>query len=602
LSTSGSSDGLWQDLRALASWITPADRLRWLMVVAIVSVAAVIEALAALAVYGLLRLIVEPARVQTTPVVFELWERWPNNDPRSLLSALTIAVAGFYVFRALFLFWTEWMKEAVINGSGARTAEHLFARYLAADYTFHLRRRSSSLIEEVARSTDVAFRLISASVVNIFAEIATLIAMAVVLLVTAPLRTLIAVAAVLLFVAIPIALTRKVWIRWGERSKALELQQLHVLQQSLGAVKEVKITGREAFFESRFRAARRALAHVRQRRASVSTGLRLGVEGVLVVSMLVIVVVMSVRADSSAETVSVLALFAYAGFRAVPSANRIMFNVGYLREGRPYAHAVAVDFRALRSVVSRPHGPEPVVEFHQSLTCEHVTFTYEDAAGPALHDVNLRVRRGESVGIVGPTGSGKSTLVDVLLGLLRPSSGRVLLDGEDLAGHERAWQRLIGYVPQDPSLLDDTLRRNIAFGIPDGLIDEQRLARACNLAQLDDFVRQLPEGLETTVGEDGVRLSGGQRQRVAIARALYQDPAVLVFDEATAALDNQTEREVTRAIAALHGQRTLIVIAHRLTTVEACDRLIFLQDGRVAAVGRYDELMRNPGFRSMATG
>ena len=170
--------------------------------------------------------------------------------------------------------------------------------------------------------------------------------------------------------------------------------------------------------------------------------------------------------------------------------------------------------------------------------------SYEDATRPALEDIDLVIRRGESVGIVGATGAGKSTLVDVLLGLLRPTSGRVLLDGEDLTGYERAWQRLIGYVPQDPYLLDDTLRRNIAFGIPDAMIDEQRLARACTLAQLDDFVRQLPDGLETMVGEDGVRLSGGQRQRVAIASALYQDPAVLVFDEATAALDNQTEREV----------------------------------------------------------
>jgi ATP-binding cassette subfamily C protein len=297
-----------------------------------------------------------------------------------------------------------------------------------------------------------------------------------------------------------------------------------------------------------------------------------------------------------------LALFAYAGFRAVPSANRIMLNVGYLREGRPYARAVAADFGTLRGTAARPHGPEPTVEFRESLACEHVTFAYEASAHRALHDVNLRIRRGESVGIVGPTGSGKSTLVDVLLGLLRPTSGRVLLDGDDLAGHERAWQRLIGYVPQDPYLLDDTLRRNIAFGIPDALIDEQRLLRACTLAQLDDFVRQLPEALETSIGEDGVRLSGGQRQRIAIARALYQDPAVLVFDEATAALDNQTEREVTRAIAAVHGERTVIVIAHRLSTVAACDRLIFLQEGRIAAVGRYDDLMRNPGFRAMTTG
>jgi ATP-binding cassette, subfamily B, bacterial PglK len=591
-----------EDLRVLASWITPADRIRWLMVVPIVSVAALIEALGALAVFGLLRIIVEPERVQTTPVVSELWRRWPNSDPRSLLAALTIAVAGFYIFRALFLFWTEWMKESVIHRSGARAAERLFSRYLAADYPFHLRRRSASLIAEVARSTDAAFQFIGASVVNIFAEGATLIAMAAVLLSTAPARTLAAVAAVLIFVALPVATTRRLWIRWGERNKALEEQQLHVLQQSLGAVKEVKITGREAFFEGRFRAARRALADVRRQRASASSALRLGVEAVLIVSMLLIVVLVSVRGDSGAETVSVLALFAYAGFRAVPSANRIMLNVGYLREGRPYARAVAADFRALGDTSARPHGPEPALEFNESLVCERVGFTYPEAARPALQDVNLRIRRGESVGIVGPTGSGKSTLVDVLLGLLRPTSGRVLLDGDDLAGHERAWQRLIGYVPQDPYLLDDTLRRNIAFGMPDPLIDEQRLARACTLAQLDDFVRQLPDGLETTVGEDGVRLSGGQRQRVAIARALYQDPAVLVFDEATAALDNQTERELTRAIAALQRQRTVIVIAHRLTTVESCDRLIFLQEGRIAAVGRYDELLRNPGFRSMATG
>jgi ATP-binding cassette, subfamily B, bacterial PglK len=598
LSTTTSSGGLFQDLRALASWITPSDRFRWLLVVPLVAAAAFVEALGALAVFGLLRIIVEPDRAYTTPVVSELWRRWPDSNPQALLVVLTIGVAGFYAFRAMFLFWTEWMKESIIHRSAARAAERLFSRYLAADYAFHLRRRSSALIEEVARSTDLAFQFIGGGVVNLCSEIATLVAIAAVLIASAPPRTLIALVTVLLVVMVPIVLTRRVWVRWGDRNKVLEQQQLHVLQQSLGAVKEVKITGREAFFEGRLRATRRALAQVRQRRASAAAALRLGVEAVLIVSMLLIVMILS--GYSGAESVSVLALFAYAGFRAVPSANRIMLNVGYLREGRPYARAIAADFRALRETATRSHGPEPVVEFHETLVCEHLSFTYQESGRPALQDVNLRIRCGESIGIVGPTGSGKSTLVDLLLGLLRPTDGRVLLDGADLAGHERAWQRLIGYVPQDPYLLDDTLGRNIAFGIPDGLIDEQRLMRACTLAQLDDFVRQLPRGLETDVGEDGVRLSGGQRQRVAIARALYQDPAVLVFDEATAALDNQTEREVTRAIAALHGQRTVIVIAHRLTTVEGCDRLIFLQDGRIAAIGRYDELLRNPGFRTMA--
>jgi ABC-type multidrug transport system fused ATPase/permease subunit len=365
-------------------------------------------------------------------------------------------------------------------------------------------------------------------------------------------------------------------------------------------VKEVKIAGRESFFETRLRAARRSLAQLRRQRAAMASALRLGIEAILIASMLLIVLVVTLRGDSGADTVSVLALFAYAGFRAVPSANRIMLNAGYLREGKPFAEAVSADFEKLRPGTSRSHGPEPTMDFRQSIACENVSFVYEDAARPALKDITLTIRSGESVGIVGPTGSGKSTLVDVLLGLLRPTSGRVLIDGDDLIGYERAWQRLIGYVPQDPYLLDDTLRRNIAFGVPDSTIDEQRLARACSLAQLDEFLRQLPEGLETAVGEDGVRLSGGQRQRVAIARALYQEPEVLVFDEATAALDNQTEREVTRAIAALHGQRTLIVIAHRLTTVESCDRLFFLRDGQLAGVGPYAELLRDPRFKAIA--
>jgi ABC-type multidrug transport system fused ATPase/permease subunit len=183
---------------------------------------------------------------------------------------------------------------------------------------------------------------------------------------------------------------------------------------------------------------------------------------------------------------------------------------------------------------------------------------------------------------------------------LRPTSGHVLIDGSNLAGRERAWQRLVGYVPQDPYLLDDTVRRNVAFGLADSSIDEQRLARAVTLAQLDEVVRQLPQGLDTPLGENGTRLSGGQRQRVAIARALYADPAVLVFDEATAALDNQTEREVTSAITSLHGTRTMIVIAHRLSTVENCDRLILLQQGRVVATGTFNELLGNPAFRAIA--
>jgi ATP-binding cassette subfamily C protein len=275
-----------------------------------------------------------------------------------------------------------------------------------------------------------------------------------------------------------------------------------------------------------------------------------------------------------------------------------MLNVGYMREAHPWIRSMDEDMRQLRAPLSRPFEPErPLMQ--STLACDHVSFGYE--AGPpwALTDVSFTIQRGQSIGIVGPTGAGKSTLVDVLLGLLPPTTGRVLVDGEPLEGHERAWQRQIGYVSQDVYLLDDTLRRNIAFGIADSAIDEAKLAAAVQQARLDEVVAALPQRLDTVVGENGVRLSGGQRQRVAIARALYHDPPVLFFDEATAALDNQTEREVTEAIASVHGTRTVIAIAHRLSTVKNCDVLIYLREGRLAGIGTYSELISDPGFRQM---
>lgn len=588
------------DLRAIFSWIDGRLRMRWALLIPVVCVAALLEAIGAIAVFGLLRLVVDPQRVRSTPGVSDLWLAWPADDPAAIVAVLIGLVALFYVLRAGFLIWAEWFKESAVARSGAQAAERLFARYLAADYLFHLRRRSASPIQEVSRSTAVAYQLIAASLLNITAELATMAALITVLAVTAPAPTLIAVGLVIAVVAVPLAATRRVWRRWGTRLKLLEEQQLHVLQQSLGAVKEVKIAGREAYFEGRLRAVRRELANVDAGRTTLATAQRLGVETALIAGMLAVLWLVTRGGASGADSVSLMGLFAYAGFRVVPSANRIMLNAGHWRTGRAFAANAIADFKALSRVAVRPHGPEPVVAFNEALVCEDVTFVYEEGLVPAVSHVHLRLRAGESLGIVGATGAGKSTLVALLLGLLQPTSGRILLDGLPLTGVERAWHRLIGYVPQDTYLLDDTLRRNIAFGVPDPLIDEQRVARACTLAQLDELLRQLPEGMDTPLGEDGARLSGGQRQRVAIARALYSDPAILVFDEATAALDSATEREVTKAIASLHGTRTLIVVAHRLSTVEACDRLVFLQDGRVAATGTYDELLRNASFRQMA--
>lgn len=595
---------MWRDLRAVIGWLPGRARTRWLLLLPLMAVAALIEAAGALAVFGLLRLVVDPEQVKTTPVVSSLQQiSGAYDDPRTVVAMLALGVGIFYLLRAAFIAWAEWVRQGVVYQSSSLAAERLLSRYLASDYLFHVRRRSASLIEPTTRASDIAYELGAGSAVNIFAEAVIILALAAVLIVSAPPITLATVGIVLALVLVPIVVMRRAWVSIGESERALHQQQLHLLQQSLGAIKDVKITGRQPFFEERFRHVKRELGETKQRRAAAATLARVGVEATLIVSMLIVVFLVMRSNVSGGDTVSVLALFAYTGFRVVPSANRIMLNVGYMREARPWIRSMDDDMRKLRAPSARPFEPGPPM-LQQSLACENVTFRYEEAAPAALVDVSFSIARGQSIGIVGPTGSGKSTLVDVLLGLLTPTSGRVLIDGEPLEGRERIWQRQIGYVSQDVYLLDDTLRRNIAFGIPDGAIDERRLAAAVMHARLDETVNALPQRLETVIGEDGVRLSGGQRQRVAIARALYHDPPVLVFDEATAALDNQTEREVTEAISHLsqahvHGARTVIAIAHRLSTVKDCDRLIYLRDGKVAGLGTFEELLRDPGFREL---
>ena len=587
-----------RDLRELFSWLGPRDRRRWYLLVPLSTAAALAEAVGALAVFGLFRLVVEPDRVSTTPVVMEIARQFPGADPQTIIAGLTLAIALFYLGRGLLLATSDWLRERAVQQSGAYVAERLVARYLHADYLYHVRRQSASMIEEASRSTELAFQLVASSSVNLFAEGLITAALITVLVLNAPGVTLSTVAMVVAAAGAAVFATRRLWTRLRDEEKRLAIMQLHVLQQSLAGIKDVIITGRQAFFESRFHDVRRALARLKEQRLWLASFTRIGVETGLMLCMLLVLLVVMLRGSVGADTVSVLALFGYTGFRLVPSANRMILNAGWLREGGPFVRSVSREL-AGRAAAPAAAVPEPVLTFADRILVDDLTLAYEPGAPPSLTGVSVEIRRGESIGIVGPTGAGKSTLVDVLLGLLSPTSGRVLIDGVPLPGLERAWQRLIGYVPQDVYLLDDTLRRNIAFGVADALIDDARLARAVSLARLDDVIAGLPAKLETIVGEDGVRLSGGQRQRVAIARALYHDPPVLVFDEATAALDSQTEREVTAAIAALHGSRTLIAIAHRLSTVRECDRLIYLRDGRVAGIGKYDELIRDPGFRSL---
>jgi ATP-binding cassette subfamily C protein len=301
-------------------------------------------------------------------------------------------------------------------------------------------------------------------------------------------------------------------------------------------------------------------------------------------------------------SIAVLGLFAYAALRMLPIVNRITANINKIRFSSGALDNVRDDLDLVRASAEGPAVGAPRGRLESAIELRDVDFTYEAAGTPALRNVDLVIKRGEKLGIAGQTGSGKTTLLDLILGLLSPTSGEVLVDGDPVEARLPGWLSTIGMVPQSVFLIDDTIRRNVAFGIQDRAIDDGRVSEALKLAQLSAFVDALPDGAESVVGERGTRLSGGQRQRIAIARALYSDPSVLILDEGTSALDNTTEAELMEALEDASRDRTVIIVAHRLSTVRQTDRIVFLDDGKIVDIGRFDELLeRNAAFRRLAT-
>ena len=367
--------------------------------------------------------------------------------------------------------------------------------------------------------------------------------------------------------------------RWGQMRLHHDGLRIQAVLQGLGGVKDVKLLGREGDFLAQHSAHSTQSARAEQFRATLQQLPRLWLELVAVAGMALLVLSMLAQGRDIASIVPTLGLFAVAAFRLMPSVNRVLGAVQNLRFNLAPINTMHEELKLTE--------PEPTVHnidgtaFQHNICLIDINYTYPNSAAPVLNSLSITIQKGESVGFIGPSGSGKSTLVDVILGLLPPSAGQVVVDGQDIQQNLRHWQNQIGYVPQSIYLTDDTLRRNVAFGVPNEQIDDAAIQRAIQAAQLDWFVTSLPNGLETLVGERGIRLSGGQRQRVGIARALYHDPSVLVLDEATSSLDTATESDVMQAVTTLQGTKTIIIVAHRLSTVKQCDRLYRVEQGRV---------------------
>lgn len=591
----------WDALKRCLSLLRPQERRRWGLLIPLGLVAAGLEAGGAVLIFTLIRYIAAPETLSDS-----VWlQRFRNGlglqDEGQFLVAFSAAVAAFYFIKNATLLFQTYYTAKSAGLSVDSLAKRLLRGYLFAPYSEHLTRNSAELIRNTNEAVVSAYRNMLMALVHAISEASLLAALVAVLVFAAPTVTLVAIGGVAFIILLFLRFTQGYMANWGHLSHTLYAKMLSHLHQSLGGVKEVKVLGREDFFIDSYINVRAHLTRLTWRRNTLENAPRLTMETFFVLAVVVVILVFE-RRGSSREVVPVLGLFAYTGFRMLPGLHRIVAYINVIRFGSSamdeiYADAVRFGHLGAESDVSI----SPRFAFKSSVELRNLTFTYESERGPALRDISLSIQRGESLGIVGTTGAGKSTFVDVLLGLLDLESGAVLVDGVDIQSDLRGWRANVGYVPQNIYLVDDTLQRNIALGIVDSEIDEERVKAAAQMAQLNRLIEKMPEGYETLVGERGVRLSGGERQRIAIARALYHAPEVLIFDEATSSLDNKTEREITESIEGLRGDKTIIIIAHRLTTVKKCDRIIILSEGRIIAQGRYEELLRdNESFRDLA--
>ncbi len=505
-----------------------------------------------------------------------------NPTQTQLVVGGMLALVTIYLIKGLFLAFLTWRQLKFAFDLQARLSQQLFATYLRQPYTFHLQRNSAQLIRNAVTEVSQFTGSGVTPAMLILTEGLVILGVSSLLLVVEPVGAIIVV-----FVLGTAAwgfhkITRARITRWGKSRQMHDGLRIQHLQQGLGGAKDVKLLGREADFLNQYLVHNSQLARVARLQGTLKELPRLWLEVLAVVGLAVLVLTMVAQHRDITTIMPTLGLFSVAAFRLMPSVNRVLGAVQSIRFALP---AISTLHEELSLTAPAPTRKDATLVFENQIELVGVSFRYPGAPTAALENLSIRVRKGESVGFVGPSGAGKSTLVDVVLGLLTPSVGQVNVDGRDIQDDLRGWQDQIGYVPQSIYLTDDTLRRNVAFGLAPEQINNIAVERAIKAAQLDEFVSTLSAGLETLVGERGVRLSGGQRQRIGIARALYHDPAVLVLDEATSALDGDTERGVMRAITALQGQKTILIVAHRLSTVEHCDRLYRLELGQIAEGG-----------------
>ena len=545
--------------------------------------------------------LLEPDIEQQYPVVIPLLDFIGNPSKEKLIIFSLLTVFVYYVIKSTYLIFLAKIQAKFTYHIRSTISQKLFNSYIYQDYVFHLNNNSSDLIRnittEIAHFTDGILK----QILFLGVESVVIFGIAAFLFYIDPVTTTIVILTLGLGSIAYYFYAKNNLVRWGLIRQSSESARIKHLQQALAGIKEVKISGKESNFISAFEKHNLKANEVEGNQFFYTFLPRIFLETLAVITLIVLILSLILQGNTVASIIPILAIFAAGAFRILPSTTRIMHAVSQLRFEAPVLWLFIKEMESYNEIntslkessVGIDGGDYPhVIDFKKNIKIEHLSYSYDRTKSTVLSDIDLEIKKGEVVGFIGESGAGKSTLINILLGLLEPSDGQILCDNIDISNNIKVWQKNIGYVPQSVYLTDDSVVNNIAFGEIDGDIDFQRIEKAIEYAQLNDVVSTLDRGLDTELGERGVRLSGGQIQRIGIARALYNDPSILVFDEASSALDNETEKEIVKSIDSLGGNKTIIIIAHRISTLENCDKIYTLKQGKIVAQHTYEELQK----------
>ena len=498
------------------------------------------------------------------------------------LVMLSIVLSAIFILKNIYLYFMYYAQYRFIYNGQFNTSRSLFKDYVRRPYEFYLDASTPVVMRHIMSDVNGSYNLLL-TFLQLFTELFIFAALLVLALVYSPAMTLVMCAVLGIILLANKMILGPILRRFGHEVQTNSALTTKWIMQAVNGMKETKVLNKERYFVEQYEKSADKLNAIQKRQNSMQNIPRLMIETVCMCGILLVMAVFLSIGNNLNEMITQLGILAVVAIKLMPSANKLSTYINNIAYYEP-------SLTAVEDIIIRSHQKdvdtdilflkkdiEPM-DFSKEVKLENITYRYPNTEVNILENASVSIPIGKSIGFIGPSGAGKSTTVDILLGLLEPQQGRVTVDGVDIRTNLPGWYARIGYVPQMIFMLDDTIRNNVAYGVDEKDIDEEQVWYALREAQMDEFVRGLPDGLDTSIGERGVRISGGQRQRLGIARALYTEPEIMIFDEATSALDNDTESAIMEAIERLHGKKTLVIIAHRLTTIEKCDAVYRVEE------------------------